>query len=286
MALYCIGDVQGCDDALDRLLDTLGFSPSRDTIFVLGDLVNRGPDSLGVLRRLIRYGNSARCLLGNHDLHLLAVAAGARKHKKKETISDILDAPDRDELVDWVRQRDMAIYERGVLMVHAGVLPAWTCERTLALAGELSSVLAGPDHHDFMHHMYGDEPAAWDERLTGHDRLRVVVNALTRLRFCITPGRDGVRVQGGRRQRARGLPALVRRAGSAHGRCHRGLRALVHAGLAGARRCVCAGRRLRLGRPLERAAPGRRGPTRAHPGEMPADAEAWKRQVTGTLFIW
>ena len=129
MALYCIGDVQGCDDALDRLLDTLGFSPSRDTIFMLGDLVNRGPDSLGVLRRLIRYGNSARCLLGNHDLHLLAVAAGARKHKKKETISDILDAPDRDELLDWVRQRDMAIYERGVLMVHAGVLPAWTCER-------------------------------------------------------------------------------------------------------------------------------------------------------------
>ena len=188
MALYCIGDVQGCDDALDRLLDTLGFSPSRDTIFMLGDLVNRGPDSLGVLRRLIRYGNSARCLLGNHDLHLLAVAAGARKHKKKETISDILDAPDRDELLDWVRQRDMAIYERGVLMVHAGVLPAWTCERTLALAGELSSVLAGPDHHDFMHHMYGDEPAAWDERLTGHDRLRVVVNALTRLRFCSPQG--------------------------------------------------------------------------------------------------
>jgi bis(5'-nucleosyl)-tetraphosphatase (symmetrical) len=147
MALYCIGDVQGCDDALDRLLATRSDShPAATRSSVLGDLVNRGPDSLGVLRRLIRYGNSARCLLGNHDLHLLAVAAGARKHKQKETISDILDAPDRDELVDWVRQRDMAIYERGVLMVHAGVLPAWTCERTLALAGELSSVLAGPDH--------------------------------------------------------------------------------------------------------------------------------------------
>ena len=188
MALYCIGDIQGCDDALDRLLDTLAFSPSRDTIFVLGDLVNRGPDSLAVLRRLIGYGTSARCLLGNHDLHLLAVAAGARKRKRKETIGDILDAPDRDQLIDWVRSRPMAYHERGVLMVHAGVLPAWTCERTLALAGELQAVLSGSDHRDFLHHMYGDEPAAWDERLTGHDRLRVIVNALTRLRFCSAEG--------------------------------------------------------------------------------------------------
>ncbi len=188
MSLYCIGDVQGCDDALDRLLDTLGFSPSRDTIFVLGDLVNRGPDSLGVLRRLIGFGDSARCLLGNHDLHLLAVAAGVRKRKRKETIGDILDARDRDELLDWVRGRNMAFFERGVLMVHAGVLPDWTCERTMALAGELEAVLRGPDLPDFLHHMYGDEPAAWDEQLHGHARLRAIVNALTRLRFCSVDG--------------------------------------------------------------------------------------------------
>ena len=139
MALYCIGDVQGCDDALGRLLDTLDFSPSRDTLFVLGDLVNRGPDSLGVLRRLIGYGDAARCLLGNHDLHLLAVAAGVRKSKRKETLGDILAAPDRDALLDWVRTRSMAFFERGVLMVHAGVLPQWTWAQTMARAAEVET---------------------------------------------------------------------------------------------------------------------------------------------------
>ena len=188
MALYCIGDVQGCDDALGRLLDTLDFSPSRDTLFVLGDLVNRGPDSLGVLRRLIGYGDAARCLLGNHDLHLLAVAAGVRKSKRKETLDDILAAPDRDALLDWVRTRSMAFFERGVLMVHAGVLPQWTWAQTMARAAEVESVLRGPDLADFLRQMYGDDPATWDDQLKGAARLRVIVNALTRLRFCSPEG--------------------------------------------------------------------------------------------------
>ena len=188
MSLYCIGDVQGCDAALGRLLDALGFSPSRDTIFVLGDLVNRGPDSRGVLHRLIGYGASARCLLGNHDLHLLAVAHGARKRRRSETIADILDAPDREQLVDWLRQQDMAFFEQGVLMVHAGVLPGWTTAQTLALAGEVQAVLRGPDIAGFLHKMYGDEPAEWDDGLKGKARLRVIVNALTRLRFCTAEG--------------------------------------------------------------------------------------------------
>jgi bis(5'-nucleosyl)-tetraphosphatase (symmetrical) len=188
MSLYCIGDVQGCNASLGRLLDEIGFSPSRDTIFVLGDLVNRGPDSLGVLRRLIGYGPSARCLLGNHDLHLLAVAHGAQKQRRSDTLSDILGAPERDSLLDWLRQQNMALFERDVLMVHAGVLPGWTPAQTLALAGEVEAVLRGPEIGSFLHKMYGDEPAAWDDGLTGKARLRVIVNVLTRLRFCTADG--------------------------------------------------------------------------------------------------
>jgi bis(5'-nucleosyl)-tetraphosphatase (symmetrical) len=188
MSLYCIGDVQGCNAALGRLLDEIAFSPSRDTMYVLGDLVNRGPDSLGVLRRLIGHGASARCLLGNHDLHLLAVAHGARRQRRGDTFDDILDAPDCTALLDWVRHQNLAMFERDVLMVHAGVLPGWTCAQALALAGEVEAVLRGPDIAHFLLHMYGDEPAAWDDTLTGTSRLRVIVNALTRLRFCTTDG--------------------------------------------------------------------------------------------------
>ena len=209
MSLYCIGDVQGCDAALGRLLDALGFSPSRDTIFVLGDLVNRGPDSRGVLHRLIGYGASARCLLGNHDLHLLAVAHGARKRRRSETIADILDAPDREPLLDWLRQQDMAFFEQGVLMVHAGVLPGWTTAQTLALAGEVEAVLRGPDIAGFLHKMYGDEPAEWDDGLQrqgapARDRQRADAPA-----FLHGRRRHGVRNQGGRGRHAAGFHALV-----------------------------------------------------------------------------
>ncbi len=188
MSLYCIGDVQGCDAALGRLLDALGFSPSRDTIFVLGDLVNRGPDSRGVLHRLIGYGASARCLLGNHDLHLLAVAHGARKRRRSETIADILDAPDREPLLDWLRQQDMAFFEQGVLMVHAGVLPAGPPPRPWRWRVRWRRCCAGRTSPASCTRCMAMSPPNGTTDCKGKARLRVIVNALTRLRFCTAEG--------------------------------------------------------------------------------------------------
>ena len=192
MAHYLIGDVQGCNDALQRLLDTLAFSPSRDTLWLLGDLVNRGPDSAGVLRRLMGYGDAAHCLLGNHDLHLLAVAHGVRPPHRSDTVADILHAPDRAALLDWLRHQSLALRHthagEEILMVHAGVLPSWDASKTIALAAELEAVLRGPDLPGFLQRMYGNEPAAWHEGLQGDARLRIIVNALTRLRFCTDDG--------------------------------------------------------------------------------------------------
>lgn len=180
---YLIGDLQGCCDALKRLLDKIDFSPSRDHIYLLGDLVNRGPSSLATLRLLIALGDSATCLLGNHDLHLLAIAHEAKKPHRNDTLLEILEAPDRDALLHWLRHRRMACHEQGWLMVHAGVLPQWTAEQTMALAGEVEAMLRGPGLADFVQQMYGDEPALWSEGLSGMARLRCIVNALTRVRF-------------------------------------------------------------------------------------------------------
>ena len=139
MALYLIGDVQGCDAPLARLLHKIDFSPSRDTLYLLGDLVNRGPDSDAVLRRLMGYGASARCLLGNHDLSLLAVAAGFRTPHPGDTVDRVLQAPDREALLEWLRQQPLAMHEHGLLMVHAGVLPQWDADQVMALAGEVEA---------------------------------------------------------------------------------------------------------------------------------------------------
>lgn len=192
MAMYLIGDIQGCDEPLQRLLDTLDFSASRDTLYALGDLVNRGPSSDAVLRRMMALGTSARCLLGNHDLHLLAAAHQVRKPHSKDTLQCILDAPDREAMLDWVRQQRLAMLEpvgtTQVLMVHAGVLPAWTAIKTIALAGELEAALRSPDYAEFLSAMYGNTPDAWSDTLSGADRLRAIVNALTRLRFCSPEG--------------------------------------------------------------------------------------------------
>ncbi len=191
--MYLIGDVQGCETALETLLDTLAFSPSRDTLYLLGDLVNRGPDSAGVLRRLMAYGDAARCLLGNHDLHLLAIDHGVRKPHRKDTLDGVLHAPDRYALLHWLRHQRLAFLLNAgssteILMVHAGVLPSWTAAKTMALASEVESVLQSTRSQDFFETMYGNAPNEWDERLTGMDRLRVIVNALTRLRFCTAQG--------------------------------------------------------------------------------------------------
>ncbi len=192
MSLYLIGDVQGCNQALGRLLDTLAYSPSRDTIVLLGDLVNRGPDSAGVLRRLKGYGSSARCILGNHDLHLLAVAHGIRPAHRSDTLSDVLQAPDANGLLHWLAHQPLALLEnfegQDTLMVHAGVLPGWSAMKTVALAQEVQTQLQSPALPEFLRHMYGNLPDAWSDDLQGTERYRVVVNALTRLRFCNAQG--------------------------------------------------------------------------------------------------
>lgn len=192
MSLYLIGDVQGCDEALGQLLEKVDFSPSRDHMVLLGDLVNRGPDSAAVLRRVQGYGGAASSLLGNHDLHLLGVAHGARGRGRKDTLANVLEAPDREAMLEWLRHQSMALHRRvgngDLLMVHAGVLPQWGLGEVLALAAEVESVLRGPALGEFLLTMYGNEPAAWDDALTGSARLRVIVNALTRLRFCTADG--------------------------------------------------------------------------------------------------
>lgn len=193
MALYLIGDIQGCDSALERLVHQVDFSPSRDTMFVLGDLVNRGPDSAAVLRRMMAYGSSACCLLGNHDLHLLAVAHGSRPAKRKDTLTTILTDKDRGAMVQWLQHQKLAHCEtlagRSVLMVHAGVLPQWSTPQTLALAEEVHALLQSTNAPEFFDAMYGDQPDQWSNTLEGLDRIRVIVNALTRIRFCDAQGR-------------------------------------------------------------------------------------------------
>jgi bis(5'-nucleosyl)-tetraphosphatase (symmetrical) len=183
-----IGDLQGCDAPLAGLLaacDPDGASP----LWFAGDLVNRGPDSLAALRRVRALGERATAVLGNHDLHLLAVAAGARPAQRGDTLGPLLAAEDRDALVDWLRARPLAHLACGHLMVHAGVFPAWTPEQAVALAAEVSAVLRGAHWGDFARTMYGNWPDRWDDALTGDDRLRAIVNALTRIRFVDASGR-------------------------------------------------------------------------------------------------
>jgi bis(5'-nucleosyl)-tetraphosphatase (symmetrical) len=186
---YFIGDVQGCCAPLKTLLAQLGFSPSRDHVHVLGDLVNRGPDSLGVLRLLRDLEGSATCLLGNHDLHLLAVSCGVRSPHRNDTVAPILNAPDRDDWLTWLRHRPLAAWAHGWLMVHAGVLPQWTRQQTLDLAAEVQAALQAPDWSQHLHTMYGNTPDQWHDTLQGDDRRRCIINALTRLRFCDAQGR-------------------------------------------------------------------------------------------------
>lgn len=185
---YLIGDLQGCCDAFERLLATLDFSPSRDRLYLLGDLVNRGPCSLKVLERLAGFGDAATCLLGNHDLHLLAVAHGVRRAHRSDTLDEILASPRREHWMDWLRHQRLAVQAHGWLMVHAGVVPQWTAAQTLELAAEVEAMLQGADLPAFLQVMYGNDPARWDDALRGPDRWRFVINVLTRIRFCEADG--------------------------------------------------------------------------------------------------
>jgi bis(5'-nucleosyl)-tetraphosphatase (symmetrical) len=188
MALYLIGDVQGCDAALSLLLQTLGFSPSRDQLVLLGDLVNRGPSSAAVLRRVMALQGAAQCVLGNHDLHALAVAHGVRPAHPSDTLGDLLQADDSPHLWQWLREQPLALRIHGCLMVHAGVLPSWGTDQTLALAGEVQAVLRSAQLAEFLPQLYGNTPAQWSDQLQGVERWRCIVNALTRLRFCSPQG--------------------------------------------------------------------------------------------------
>jgi bis(5'-nucleosyl)-tetraphosphatase (symmetrical) len=188
VTIYAIGDVQGCWRALERLLIELGFSPAHDRLWFVGDLVNRGPDSLEVLRHIRRLGDRAVVVQGNHDLHLLALAAGHAKRRADDTLDPILAAPDRDQLLDWLRFRPLLHVENGYLMVHAGLLPAWTVGQARDLAAEVEAELRAKRYRLFLAQLYGSKPAAWRDDLKGMDRLRVIVNAMTRLRFCSADG--------------------------------------------------------------------------------------------------
>jgi bis(5'-nucleosyl)-tetraphosphatase (symmetrical) len=191
MATYAIGDIQGCYDELRRLLDRLEFNPAEDRIWFVGDLVNRGPLSLQVLRFVRNLKDRAVTVLGNHDLHLLALAAGNEKHSGKSNLQDVLEAPDRDELVHWLRHQPVMHYDpgKGFAMIHAGLPPQWTLHQALSCARELEQVLRGPDYGAFIRRIYGNEPSLWSDSLEGMDRLRFVVNCLTRLRYCDAEGK-------------------------------------------------------------------------------------------------
>ena len=188
MARYAIGDIQGCHRELRELLALIGFSAARDRLWLVGDLVNRGPGSLEVLRDVIAMGDAATTVLGNHDFHLLTVAAGHRAPHRGDTLDAILAAPDRAALIDWLQRRPLCVREGDDLLVHAGLLPMWSADRAVGLSREVEATLAGPDAARFLSVLYGDEPATWRDDLTGDDRLRAIVNAFTRMRFCTPDG--------------------------------------------------------------------------------------------------
>ena len=189
MATYAIGDIQGCYDSLCQLLEVCAFDPARDRLWLVGDLVNRGPRSLETLRFVRGLGEAAVTVLGNHDLYLLMVAfGGARKRGKDDTIQPILDAPDGPDLLHWLRHQPLCHTEGNFCMVHAGLLPQWTASQARKLAAEVEVRLQADDFIKALKNMWGSEPAAWSDDLRGWERMRVVVNAMTRMRFCTPEG--------------------------------------------------------------------------------------------------
>jgi bis(5'-nucleosyl)-tetraphosphatase (symmetrical) len=188
MATYAVGDIQGCYIELLRLLEKMCFDPAIDRLWLVGDLVNRGPDSVNVLRLIKSLGDSAITVLGNHDLHLLAVAEGAAKLHRCDTLHDVLGAPDRGELLTWLRVQRLLYVEGNFVLVHAGLLPSWTVAQAQQLAHEAEAALTGKHYHDFLVHMYGNHPDHWENDLSGYQRLRTITNACTRMRVCTPSG--------------------------------------------------------------------------------------------------
>ena len=196
MATYAIGDIQGCFDSFSHLLKHCHFNPADDRLWLVGDLVNRGPRSLQTLRFIRNLGSAVTVVLGNHDLSLLMVAEGFGKRGKSDTFGEILTAPDRDDLLAWLRQQPLCHVEGNHCLVHAGLLPQWTVSQARALSAEVEVVLSGTSWRELLANMWGSEPASWDENLSGWPRLRIIVNAMTRLRFCTSSGAMDFRVKG------------------------------------------------------------------------------------------
>lgn len=188
MSIYVIGDLQGCYQPLIRLLKHISFDEKKDTLWFTGDIVNRGPHSLECLRFIKQLGSHHRIVLGNHDLHLLAVAHGAHEGWPDDTIADILNAHDRQDLLDWLIHQPLLHHEAGYVMVHAGLAAAWDLSKAKTLAREVEGVLQGEHANDFLKHMYGNHPNQWSDALQGYERLRCITNYLTRARFCHSDG--------------------------------------------------------------------------------------------------
>ncbi|WP_457665306.1 symmetrical bis(5'-nucleosyl)-tetraphosphatase [Thiolapillus sp.] len=198
MAVYAIGDIQGCYDELQALLEQLRFDPADDRLWFVGDLVNRGPRSLDTLRFVSSLGDRAITVLGNHDLHLLALASGNKRFKDSDHLNQVLDAPDRDELISWLRHRPLMHHEKKLnfTMIHAGLPPQWNLATAQACAREVEAVLRGPDYREFFDQMYGNKPNRWDPDLEGMDRLRFITNCFTRLRFVTKKGKLKLKLKG------------------------------------------------------------------------------------------
>ncbi|MCW5602252.1 symmetrical bis(5'-nucleosyl)-tetraphosphatase [Nitrosomonas sp.] len=189
MATYAIGDLQGCHEAFQQLTELIGFNVTKDKLWLVGDIVNRGTGSLALLRFIMKLGDSAVLVLGNHDLHLLLVAEGFAQQRSGDTLQEILEAPDRQTLLSWLRQQRLFYAEDEYALVHAGLLPSWHIAQAAELAQEVETVLRGEKYHELLLRMYGDEPNCWSDNLEGYDRLRVIINAMTRLRICTPDGR-------------------------------------------------------------------------------------------------
>lgn len=189
MAKYAVGDIQGCLDPLKALLDKVAFNPSTDLLISVGDLVNRGPQSLATLRYCMQLGNAFKMVLGNHDLHLLAIAEGIRAPSSQDTIQDVLDAPDRDEILNWLRGHPLLLSEDNYHIVHAGIPHIWNIQQAQSLGDEVSNFIQSPQRKDYFKHMYGNQPDLWHNSFQGCERLRVITNYLTRMRFCDPQGK-------------------------------------------------------------------------------------------------
>lgn len=189
MSTYAVGDLHGCHAEFVALLEKLSFNPAQDTLWLVGDLINRGPGSLACLREVHALGSAARSVLGNHDFHLLVVARGGGKQKKNDTLNDILGAPDREALLDWLQSQPLSVYEHRMLMTHAGLLPQWSVPQAESLGREVQAALASETSGQFLTRLFGNHPDVWRDDLDGMDRLRLIVNVFARMRFIDAQGR-------------------------------------------------------------------------------------------------